>query len=92
MQKSKGSSNEDIPMYNSGTLSGKGFTFNGAPQQRYETKINKGQFHRDAYMNKPDSGGEAAAEEGEALGNTQIKEQIKQSDVITDVVKMTVPD
>jgi len=32
--KLKGSSNEDIPSYNNGSLNGKGFTLNGAPEKR----------------------------------------------------------
>lgn len=77
-------------MYTNASLSGKGYTYNTAPQQRYETNINNNSFHPDAYKSKPDGGEEAAEEEENALGDA--KPEIKNSDQLITVTKMVVPD
>jgi len=90
LQKSKGSSNEDIPMYANASLSGKGNTYNPAPQTRYDTASNKTSYHPEAYKEKD---GEAAVEEeGDALGTNTNTTEIKNNDQIITVVPMVIPD
>jgi hypothetical protein len=55
-------------------------------------KANKTQFNDVAYAAKEAPEGEAAAEEGEALGSMGVKVPVVNSDQSKEVIKMVIPD
>jgi hypothetical protein len=93
VQKNKQSTNDELPNYNNSSLSGKGFTYNTAPINRYESKSNKQIFHPQGYSERPEDAPEAAAaDEEEALGGSTLKVPIKNFDQLKLVTKLEIPD
>lgn len=65
---------------------------NGAPENRWDSKVESSKFHESAYKDDPGTEGDEAAEESEAIGSSGVKVPIKKTDDVIQATKMVIPD